>query len=289
MVEGTEQGRHRGRSRGRGHLLAIAAPFGHDIDSVTASRAAAILFLASIVVGIVCGLATWLFVAASHYGIELLWHALPEALPGIPAAIVSIAVVSAMTVLATGIVVLSRGRPADMGRAEAEFDREGRIGYDHLPAGIGFSLTSLWSGAAIGPEAALIDLNGAIGTWLGDRFSMGPRTGSDPCLRRCRRCVRRVLRGRAGRGAARRGTHQPQVGQHQPDPDRRGARRRCFGMGGLRAARRTGDLADPAVRAVNDRQPRRPDACRATRHRWLPGRPCLWQNDARGRVSAFSP
>ena len=60
-----------------------------------------------------------------------------------------------------------------MGRAEAEFDREGRIGYDHLPAGIGFSLTSLWSGAAIGPEAALIDLNGAIGTWLGDRLSMG--------------------------------------------------------------------------------------------------------------------
>ena len=58
--------------------------FGHDIDSVTASRAASILFLASIVVGIVCGFATWLFVAASHYGIELLWHALPEAFPGIP-------------------------------------------------------------------------------------------------------------------------------------------------------------------------------------------------------------
>ena len=57
-----------------------------DIDSVTASRAAAILFLASIIVGIVCGFATWLFVAASHYGIELLWHTLPEAVPAIPAA-----------------------------------------------------------------------------------------------------------------------------------------------------------------------------------------------------------
>ena len=144
-----------------------------NIDSVTASRAAAILFLASIVVGVISGFATWLFVAASHYGIELLWHALPEALPDIPEPIVSIAVVGAMTLIATGIVVVSRGRPADMGRAEAEFDREGRIGYDHLPAGIGFSLTSLWSGAIIGPEAALIDLNGAIGTWLGDRFSLG--------------------------------------------------------------------------------------------------------------------
>ena len=113
--------------------------FEQNIDSVTASRAAAILFLASIVVGVVSGLATWLFVAASHYGIELLWHALPKALPGIPSAIVSIAVVGTMTLLATVIVVMSRGRPADMGRAETEFDREGRIGYDHLPAGIGFS------------------------------------------------------------------------------------------------------------------------------------------------------
>ena len=86
-------GRHRGRKRAE-VLPDDAEAFGHDIDSVTASRAAAILFLASIVVGIVCGLATWLFVAASHYGIELLWHALPEALPGIPAAIVSIAVVA---------------------------------------------------------------------------------------------------------------------------------------------------------------------------------------------------
>jgi hypothetical protein len=150
------------------------ASLAEPIDSVTASRAAAVLFLASILVGILCGLARFLFVAASHYGIELLWHRIPEALPGIPAAAVSIAVVGAMTLLATGIVVASRGRPADMGRAEAEFDREGRIEYRHLPAGIGFSLSSLWSGAAIGPEAALIDLNGAIGTWLGDRFSMGP-------------------------------------------------------------------------------------------------------------------
>ena len=145
----------------------------HDsVDSVTATRSAARLFVAAIVVGILAGLATWLFVAASHYGIELMWHALPAALHGVPAAVVAIGVVTVMTMLATVIVVVSRGRPADMGRAEAEYDREGRIHYRHLPAAVAYSLTSLWSGAVIGPEAALIDLNGAIGTWVADRLSM---------------------------------------------------------------------------------------------------------------------
>ena len=58
------------------------------VDSVTATRAAARLFLAAIIVGILAGFATWLFVAASHYGIELLWHVLPEALAGVPPALV---------------------------------------------------------------------------------------------------------------------------------------------------------------------------------------------------------
>jgi H+/Cl- antiporter ClcA len=142
------------------------------VDSVTATRAAARLFLAAIIVGVLAGFATWLFVAASHYGIELLWHALPEALAGVPPAFVAIGVVAAMTILATLVVVVSGGRPADMGRAEAEYDREGRIHYRHLPAGVAYALTSLWSGAVIGPEAALIDLNGAIGTWVADRLSM---------------------------------------------------------------------------------------------------------------------
>jgi H+/Cl- antiporter ClcA len=142
------------------------------VDSVTATRAAARLFLASVVVGVLAGLATWLFVAASHYGIELLWHTLPASLPAVPVAAVSVAVVAVLTVIATTVVVMSRGRPADMGRAESEYDREGRIGYRHLPAAVAFSLASLWSGAVIGPEAALIDLNGAIGTWVADRLSM---------------------------------------------------------------------------------------------------------------------
>jgi H+/Cl- antiporter ClcA len=142
------------------------------VDSVTASRVAARLFLVSLVIGAVCGVATFLFVAASHYGTELLWHELPARLPDVPSWVPAVGVVAVLTILATLIVVASGGRPADMGQAEAEFDEHGRIEYRHLPGGIAFALTSLWSGAVIGPEAALVDVNGALGTWVAERLRL---------------------------------------------------------------------------------------------------------------------
>jgi H+/Cl- antiporter ClcA len=136
-----------------------------SVDSVTAARMAARIFLVAILVGTLTGLATWLFIAASHSGTELLWHELPAMLPGVPPWVVSVGVVAAMTLMATLIVVVAGQRPADMGRAEAEYDHDGRMEHRHLPAAVGFSLTSLWSGAVMGPEAPLVDINGGLGTW----------------------------------------------------------------------------------------------------------------------------
>jgi H+/Cl- antiporter ClcA len=142
------------------------------VDSRTAARVAARLFLVAVALGALTGLATWLFIVASHYGTELLWHELPAMLPGVPPWLVSVGVVAAMTVLATLIVVLAGQRPADMGRAETEYDHDGRMEYRHLPAAVGFSLTSLWSGAVIGPEAPLVDINGGVGTWVAERLRL---------------------------------------------------------------------------------------------------------------------
>jgi H+/Cl- antiporter ClcA len=145
-----------------------------SVDSITATRVAARIFLVAVVVGALAGLATWLFIVASHYGTQLLWHELPALLPGIPSWAVSVSVVAAMTVLATLVVVVAGRRPADMGRAEAEFDHEGRMDHRQLPAAVAFSLTSLWSGAVIGPEAPLVDINGGLGTWVADRLRLTP-------------------------------------------------------------------------------------------------------------------
>lgn len=144
------------------------------IDSVSAARTIGRLLIISIIVGVACGLATWFFVTADHLGIKFFWETLPEEIHTVPAWVVKVGVVAVMTALAALVVAMWGRRPFDMGEAEAEYDDEGRMSYRNLPAGIVFSLLSLFSGAAVGPEAPLTDINGGLGTLLADRFHLEP-------------------------------------------------------------------------------------------------------------------
>ena len=91
-----------------------------------------------------------------------------------PAWAVPVAVVVAMTAIASLIALACKGRPFDTGAAEHEYDQEGRMEYRRMLPGAAFSLASLFSGAAIGPEAPLVDINGGLGTLLADRMGLKP-------------------------------------------------------------------------------------------------------------------
>lgn len=98
------------------------------IDSVTAAKRVAKLFFISLFVGIAAGLATWIFIAADHYGVALLWEDLPHLLPaGVPAWVAPVVAVAVATLAATLVVAIAKGRPFDMGSAEAEYDGAGRM------------------------------------------------------------------------------------------------------------------------------------------------------------------
>lgn len=144
------------------------------LDSREAARSAAVALVQAALVGLLSGAATWAFLAVDHLGMHFLWTELPEMLQGVPPELVSVGIVVAMTALAALMVQVSKGRPYDLGLAEAEFDREGRIDYRKLPAGVVFSLASLFSGAAVGPEAPLTDISGGMGTWFADRLKADP-------------------------------------------------------------------------------------------------------------------
>ncbi len=144
------------------------------IDSRELARSGTRLLLLALVVGIITGAATWLFLTVDHLGVNFLWETLPEQFPSVPQWIVPVAVVITMTAIASLIAVLSKGRPFDTGAAEHEYDQEGRMEYRKLLPGAAFSLASLFSGAAIGPEAPLVDINGGLGTLLADRMGLKP-------------------------------------------------------------------------------------------------------------------
>ena len=142
------------------------------VDSRAAARAAAKMLVIASATGALTGLAAYLFLAADHIGIRFLWEELPALLPGVPEYVVAVGVVLSMTAVAGLVMHFYRGRPFDMGKAEAEFDDEGKMDYRTIPAGIVFSLASLFSGAAVGPEAPLTDISGGSGSWVGERFGV---------------------------------------------------------------------------------------------------------------------
>ena len=110
------------------------------IDSATETRKLVKMALLAIAIGALAGFASWLFIAADHYGFVFLWEKLPELVSEIPEWAVTVAVVAVTTLVTALIVVLWKGRPFDTGAAVAEYDRDGRMEYRSMFAGAGFSL-----------------------------------------------------------------------------------------------------------------------------------------------------
>lgn len=58
--------------------------------------------------------------------------------------------------------------PQTINEAIATLNKTGRLDYTHLPHGLATISVSLIFGASLGPESAIIDLLGGLGTWVGD-------------------------------------------------------------------------------------------------------------------------
>lgn len=153
---------------------AEAAP-GQRIDSRQLARTGTRLLLLAALLGLITGAATWLFLTIDHLGIKFLWETLPEHFPSAPAWAVPVAVVLSMTAIASLIALACKGRPFDTGAAEHEYDENGRMEYRRILPGAAFALASLFSGAAVGPEAPLVDINGGLGTLLAEKLSLKPQ------------------------------------------------------------------------------------------------------------------
>ena len=129
------------------------------------------LLLAAALIGIVAGTVTLLFITLVNYGIEFIFKTLPGLLGFTgepqPLFIFAVAVLGGLLV---GILVRIFGeKPAILAELMAEFGKTGRIEYKDIPGVLLTGLVSMVSGAALGPEAVLMDVTGGIGTWLAER------------------------------------------------------------------------------------------------------------------------
>lgn len=98
-----------------------------------------------------------------EWGQHLLWKELTSSLP------FQSLLICTLGGLLVGLCQRYLGdHPKGINEAISEIRKTGRLDYAHLPQGILTAATSLIFGASLGPEAAIMDLMGGLGTWAGD-------------------------------------------------------------------------------------------------------------------------
>jgi len=98
-----------------------------------------------------------------EWGQHLLWEVLTSHLP------LQTLLVATLGGLLIGLCQHYLGdHPKGINEAVSEIRETDRLDYKHLPQGMLTAATSLIFGASLGPEAAIMDVMGGLGTWAGD-------------------------------------------------------------------------------------------------------------------------
>jgi H+/Cl- antiporter ClcA len=78
--------------------------------------------------------------------------------------------------LVMALIIKITGEHMELGSTQKEFaEGKGRLNYRHIPSTVIQCIVSLWTGASVGPEGGLADLNGGMATLLAEKLKVTPR------------------------------------------------------------------------------------------------------------------
>lgn len=121
--------------------------------------------------GIISALVTFVFMVLVNGGIALIWEEAALAI-GIDPRLFTLLVCTIGGLLVGLLVKYFGDHNAIFAELMREFGKTGRFDYHHAPGILVTSLISLISGAALGPEAALADTCGGMGTFIADKLKL---------------------------------------------------------------------------------------------------------------------
>jgi H+/Cl- antiporter ClcA len=131
-----------------------------------------LLFLAACL-GIVIGCLSTVYYFVLQWGLQTIWTTLPNAAQWNPNNFRRYAwVFTTIGGFLVGLSLYYIGAPTGINVAVDEINREGRIEYRQTPGMILASLLSLIFGSSAGPESPLVDINGSIGSWFGNKLKL---------------------------------------------------------------------------------------------------------------------
>ena len=132
-----------------------------------------VLSVVAVFLGIVTGLVTRLFIVLLEAIQHAIWTTVPSKLH-IPATHYLYTIIACLIGGAlVGVAAHFLGNyPKNIKDDLAEFQKNKKFDYKHIPQTFGNSLLSLGFGASLGPEAALTTIIGGLSTWMTDRLKL---------------------------------------------------------------------------------------------------------------------
>ena len=131
-----------------------------------------------VVLGLLCALITFGFMALVHGGTALIWEQVAAAL-AIDPRLLTLVICTLGGLLVGLLVKLFGDHNAIFAELMLEFGKTGRFNYRHAPGIVITAFVSLIAGASLGPEAPLADACGGMGTLISDKLKLdeqGTRT-----------------------------------------------------------------------------------------------------------------
>jgi H+/Cl- antiporter ClcA len=127
-----------------------------------------------VVLGLICALITFAFMALVHQGTYLIWEQAALAL-GIDPRLFTILVCAIGGLLVGLLVKLFGDHNAIFAELMLEFGKTGRFNYRNAPGIVITAFVSLIAGGSLGPEAPLADACGGMGTLMADKLKLNER------------------------------------------------------------------------------------------------------------------
>jgi H+/Cl- antiporter ClcA len=124
-----------------------------------------------VVLGLLCALITFGFMALVHVGTGLIWEQAAATL-GVDTRIFTLLVCTLGGLLVGLLVKLFGDHNAIFAELMLEFGKTGRFNYRHAPGIVITAFVSLVAGASLGPEAPLADACGGMGTLISDKLKL---------------------------------------------------------------------------------------------------------------------
>ena len=134
------------------------------------------LYLCAVVIGISGGMVATIYYFVLEAMMHGMWYTLPEIIkPYFPSWLpIGNYVWIATTVggFFVGLVLYFMGLPGEMAQVVDKIHSPGKIDIRKSPAMVIASLIAITSGGSAGPEAPLVQVNGSLGSWLGEKLKL---------------------------------------------------------------------------------------------------------------------